>query len=360
MTNQQRFVVVKSTHRNTLAVGCGSPVKARGMSRNTARYAAFSILATSFGGLDGMAKAMPVTLRVPPVFHTHSSCRPMWKWNGSCSQAQLELSMAISLAPIGAPVIVSQAFEAVRSCAKCGSTEQHKDGRCQPCDSERKRAWYAANKDKQSKVSKAWRAANPETVRALKRAYRAANPEKVSAATKAWRAANPENGKEQKKAYRAANKDKIKAVTKVWLAANVEKRRATTEARRKANPEKAKTESSAWAIANPEKAKEAAAAWRKANPESVRVTRENRRARKHASGGTLSKGLPGKLFKLQKGTCPCCGLPLGDDRQLDHVIPLALGGANEDWNMQLLRKICNLQKSMKHPVDFMQSRGFLL
>jgi len=36
------------------------------------------------------------------------------------------------------------------------------------------------------------------------------------------------------------------------------------------------------------------------------------------------------------------------------------GGSNTDDNMQLLRKLCNLQKHAKHPVDFMQERGFLL
>lgn len=35
-------------------------------------------------------------------------------------------------------------------------------------------------------------------------------------------------------------------------------------------------------------------------------------------------------------------------------------GTNTDDNIQLLRKLCNLQKSAKHPVDFMQQRGFLL
>lgn len=96
IASQSSHGQVKYAHCKKIAVGCGSPVKARGMSRNTARYAAFSIPATSFGGSDGMAKAMPGTLRVPPVFHTHSSCRPMWKWNGSCHQAQLEPIMAIS------------------------------------------------------------------------------------------------------------------------------------------------------------------------------------------------------------------------------------------------------------------------
>ncbi len=36
------------------------------------------------------------------------------------------------------------------------------------------------------------------------------------------------------------------------------------------------------------------------------------------------------------------------------------GGANIDGNIQLLTGLCNRQKHTKHPVDFMQERGFLL
>lgn len=74
----------------------------------------------------------------------------------------------------------------------------------------------------------------------------------------------------------------------------------------------------------------------------------------------MSSGLAIRLYKLQRGKCACCGLPLGDDYHLDHIMPLALGGTNTDDNIQLLRAKCNMQKSAKHPVDFMQQRGFLL
>ena len=57
-------LMVKSPCRKFVAAGCGSP-KARGAKPHTEKFAAFSIPATSFGGSDGMAKAMPVTLRVP-------------------------------------------------------------------------------------------------------------------------------------------------------------------------------------------------------------------------------------------------------------------------------------------------------
>lgn len=155
----------------------------------------------------------------------------------------------------------------------------------------------------------------------------------------AWRAANPNH---QANWY-ADNREKQKAAASAWYAANRDKAKATA-ARYRAN--------------NPDKYKAAIAQWHAANPEARRTIRQNRRARKN--GGKLSRGLRDKLFKLQRGKCACCGEPLGDYFHLDHIMPLALGGTNTDDNMQLLRAKCNSQKSAKHPVDFMQSKGLLL
>lgn len=152
----------------------------------------------------------------------------------------------------------------------------------------------------------------------------------------------------------------LKAAKTAWRKANPEKQKAATAAWRVDNSERVKEGSAGWYAANPERKKGTAAAWAKANPEACRTHTQNRRARKIENGGVLSSGLPAKLFKLQKGKCPCCNLPLGDDYHMDHKMPLALGGPNVDDNMQLLRSTCNQQKSKKHPIDFMQSRGFLL
>jgi 5-methylcytosine-specific restriction endonuclease McrA len=76
---------------------------------------------------------------------------------------------------------------------------------------------------------------------------------------------------------------------------------------------------------------------------------QNRRARIKQVGGKLSDGLRIKLFENQKGLCACCGELLGSNYHLDHRMPLALGGANEDWNMQLLTATCNMKKGKKHP-----------
>jgi hypothetical protein len=157
-----------------------------------------------------------------------------------------------------------------------------------------------------------------------------------------------------------ANREYKCAATAAWVKANPERSRAATIAWAKANPERYRATTDAWQKANPERKKAITAAWGKANPETLRIYCNNYRAKKLANGGKLSKGLSAKLFKLQQGKCPCCSQPLGDDYHMDHITPLKKGGANEDWNIQLLRQQCNNQKHAKDPIDFMQSRGFLI
>mgnify|MGYP000094199831 CR=1 FL=1 len=202
-----------------------------------------------------------------------------------------------------------------KPCVKCGLTDRYENGKCRPCAIARVKKWNADNPDRVKNRCIAWRKANPDRKLELDAAWRLANPEKVKASRAAW------NEK---------NKDKIKSSASKWGMLNRDKKRA------------------------------ALAAWRKANPEASRLQFHNRQSRKRATGGVLSKGIADKLFKLQKGKCACCGLPLGNNYHIDHIMPVALGGANEDWNIQLLRQRCNNQKCAKHPVDFMQERGFLL
>lgn len=155
------------------------------------------------------------------------------------------------------------------------------------------------------------------------------------------------------KKYRLLNKDKIKSYDKKYSFLNKEKIKLKKLISRKEHY-----------LKNKEYVNIVNEAWRKNNIERVRsfkrINEQNRRARKRENGGVLSKGLTERLFKLQRGKCACCKQPLGDDYHLDHIMPIALGGVNEDWNMQLLASFCNIQKHAKHPIEFMQSKGFLL
>jgi 5-methylcytosine-specific restriction endonuclease McrA len=160
--------------------------------------------------------------------------------------------------------------------------------------------------------------------------------------------------------WRAANKEKIVAYSAAYYATNAGKMAAYTAAYRAKHPGKAKMNSAAWRAANPEKVRANKAAYHAAHPEARRIHRHNRKARKRENGGVLSQGLSAKLFALQRGKCACCKQPLGDDYEMDHIMPIALGGPNVDSNIQLLCGRCNNKKNAKHPIDFMQSMGKLL
>lgn len=232
-------------------------------------------------------------------------------------------------------------------------------------------AYRAANKDKTKAVGAAYYVANLDSIKAKQAAYYAENSEDVKARAAAWYKANPEKAKTTKAAYYAKNTEKIKVYLASWYAENTEYQKSKVRAYRTANLGKIKAyldansnkirfRGAAYRAANVRNRRVVWSAWAKANPEARRINSQNRRSRKRSAGGRLSRGLTMRLFKLQKGKCPCCNQPLGDDYHLDHITPLALGGSNTDDNIQLLRAICNQQKHAKHPVDFMQSRGFLL
>ena len=203
----------------------------------------------------------------------------------------------------------------VKPCIKCGGIGRKPNGKCKTCA---------------GITTAAWRAKNKERIAAYSASYLASHKEQKRKTNVAWRAANRKHVADREMAYRKANAERIA------IAA------------------------AAWRNDHPNYFLEKAAAWAKAHPEARRINQHNRSARQRKNGGKLSKGLSDKLFKLQKGKCPCCGKPLGSDFELDHVIPIVRGVVNEDWNMQLLRKLCNSQKRAKHPVDFMQQRGFLI
>ncbi len=94
------------------------------------------------------------------------------------------------------------------------------------------------------------------------------------------------------------------------------------------------------------------------------AARRNRRARERNAKGQLSRGIRKALYAAQRGCCPVCKDALAMDGaqkcHIDHVVPLAAGGTHTDDNVQLLCPDCNVSKGAKDPIEFMQSRGFLL
>ena len=233
----------------------------------------------------------------------------------------------------------------IKFCIKCQcETDRNSAGACKPCSNANVKAWREKNAEKNRLNARNWYEKNQELGKDNAKKWQAANPERTKSINKAYRERNPEILLARAKKWQAENPERFKAYRKKW---------------QKENPHKTAYSAKSY-FANAEKIKKQVKAWQAANPEKCRITAQNKRARKRENGGKLSQGLAGRLFKLQRGKCACCGLPLGSNYHLDHIMPLALGGPNTDDNIQLLRQRCNNQKHSKHPVDFMQERGFLL
>ncbi len=157
-------------------------------------------------------------------------------------------------------------------------------------------------------------------------------------------------------AWYAANRAKVCAKQAAWRARNP----GYAAAQYAADPEKAKAAAAAWFIKNRARARANNQKWHAANPDSRRVREQNRRARKKENGGQLSPGIVAVLYAAQRGGCAACDRGLRwHGYHLDHCLPLALGGKNEDSNMQLLCPPCNLSKGAKHPDEYMPGVMFL-
>lgn len=121
-----------------------------------------------------------------------------------------------------------------------------------------------------------------------------------------------------------------------------------------------------WGLAHPEKVRESKRKnypkWAAANPEKVRANNMNRRARLTGAGQARHGRISGDeilaVVSRQKGRCAACGKPA--KLEMDHIMPLALGGDGHRRNFQGLCKPCNIRKHAKHPIDFNRSMGLLL
>lgn len=195
----------------------------------------------------------------------------------------------------------------MKLCERCGNQDRLKDGTCRPCKNVKSALRYRENKEKIA-------------------AYHAA--------LYASKIKDPE--------YRKTLVEKSRAYRKQY-------------------PEKIKEQNMRRRAKDPEKAKAENRGWFKAHPEKRRFYEQKRRATKAKLMGNVSHDIEQRLFHKQSGKCACCKQSLKKTiTNLDHIMPLALGGPHDDSNLQLLCRQCNNQKYAKHPVDFMRQKGFLL
>jgi 5-methylcytosine-specific restriction endonuclease McrA len=207
----------------------------------------------------------------------------------------------------------------VKKCSKCGQEK--------PME-----LFYRmkASKDGRGPWCKACMDANAE-------AHRTADPERARRQRREWEQRNPDKVREigAKKRAKPEYKDRMQAYSREYYAANKER----------LQPIRAKWHEENYAT--------------KRKPKMVQ-NEANRRARRRAVGGSHTIEQIQELHRKQRGLCVACRCSLADGFHRDHVTPLAAGGSNDISNIQLLCPDCNRSKNARHPVEFMQSRGFLL
>lgn len=263
----------------------------------------------------------------------------------------------------------------MKICKKCGSVSFYANGRCKPCQKESSAKWVSSNFEHVKAKKVEWNSANPDSVKASKKLtyykhqekniarsneYRLENLDAVKASQCKSKAKNREKIKIKELAYRLENKEKIKKARAKYHLENKAACNARSSSYRSRNLEKVMAKQGEWRRENPEKSKASGDAWRAANPEAVRANGDLRRARKECAGGSFSAQDVRTLMKLQKCKCIVCKVDISKKYHVDHITPVSKNGSSDFYNLQLLCPKCNLSKSAKHPIDFMQSRGFLL
>lgn len=85
----------------------------------------------------------------------------------------------------------------------------------------------------------------------------------------------------------------------------------------------------------------------------ARLKTQNSRAKRLGVEGTLTFVDLTKVVEEQRGYCAFCGNPFGNETpEIDHWVPLAIGGTNAADNVKLLHKRCNRTKGGRHPTSY--------
>jgi 5-methylcytosine-specific restriction endonuclease McrA len=186
-------------------------------------------------------------------------------------------------------------------------------------------------KKKQVLRVKQWSLNNPEKTAQNKRNYYEENKESVIAAAKEWRQNNLLAAKESVSKYQARHKDEILKRSRDYYSTNRESMLEYHRQYREKNSEiiKLRVRHS-----------------QQKNPLRLRIAKYVRRAREKT--GVVTTTRVKELIVEQLGRCNYCYSELVDFH-VDHIIPLALGGINDDSNIQLLCPKCNRKKGAKHP-----------
>lgn len=109
-----------------------------------------------------------------------------------------------------------------------------------------------------------------------------------------------------------------------------------------------------WQKRNWDLVREIHRAWSKANPEKVLASARTQRAKRKGAIGSHTPRDFAEIVKQQDNRCKYCLREFSDKVKIevDHIIPIRMGGTNFKENIQAACSTCNKRKSDKDPAEF--------
>lgn len=186
---------------------------------------------------------------------------------------------------------------------------------CMACETARQKIRFEENRTELLQKSKNHYAKHRSKILERGRSNYPAIKAKKSAVAKLWREKNKESIAKRNRDDYTANKDRVLARCREWAANNREKKN------------------------------------------SYMATR---RARNSGAIGSHTSEDVARIKSLQKNKCAICKVSLKSGFEVDHIVPLPLGGGNAPANLQLLCMPCNRKKGHAAPEVFNRRMGLLL
>ncbi|AEJ92131.1 HNH endonuclease [Mycobacterium phage Optimus] len=155
--------------------------------------------------------------------------------------------------------------------------------------------------------------------------------------------------KERAARHYAENRERLLRRNKEWAEANPEKAREVRRRSVQKNREQRKLYAREYRKRRPDITKAAERRWRENNPEAYRAY-ETRKTARRRSAYQLADFAPEQLearWNYYGGNCWMCGEPA---TSIDHVKPIAKGGAHMLCNLRPACKPCNSRKGGRWPL----------
>jgi 5-methylcytosine-specific restriction endonuclease McrA len=227
--------------------------------------------------------------------------------------------------------------------AKRSAAPDGLQGKCKACC----KAYYQENRDRILAIKREYQATNSADISRKRKAYRQENPEKIQTQKAESYARHADRNREKKRKHREENRETVLTQQRASYSRNRAARNAANREYYAANRDRLLAQMRAWSHANRDRVSELNREWRANNPDRVSELRARRRARKASvPHEPYSRD---DIFARWSSACAYCDAPA---TALDHVTPIALGGADAEWNLVPACTPCNSSKGAKTLADW--------